>query len=98
MDIVGRWKMHNDIYQAFVSCFNEIGELNVTEEEFSEKSEMLNRWMMTLDEEMRAQVAEQVSPYIIKVAQHIRDKQKILEEMIMSNDGRMKANAFYGKY
>ncbi|KLA33208.1 hypothetical protein B4080_1783 [Bacillus cereus] len=59
---------------------------------------MLNRWMMTLDEETRAQVAIEVSPLIIKAAQHIRDKQRILEEMIMENNGRMKANSFYGKY
>ncbi|OTZ21207.1 flagellar biosynthesis protein FlgG [Bacillus thuringiensis] len=91
-------KMNNDIYRTFVSCFNEIGELQVSDEEFAEKSEMLNRWMMTLDEERRAQVAAEVSPFIIKAAQHIRDKQKILEEMIMENDGRMKANSFYGKY
>ncbi|MES5954309.1 flagellar biosynthesis protein FlgG [Bacillus anthracis] len=90
--------MNNDIYQAFVGCFNGIGELEVSEEEFSEKSEMLNRWMMTLDDEERAKVAEKVSPFIIKAAQHIRDKQTILEEMIMSNEGRMKANSFYGKY
>ena len=89
--------MNNDIYRTFVSCFNEIGELQVSDEEFAEKSEMLNRWMMTLDEERRAQVAAEVSPFIIK-AQDIRDKQKILEEMIMENDGRMKANSFYGKY
>ncbi len=38
----------------------------------------------------RAQVAAEVSPFIIKAAQHIRDKQKILEEMIMTNDGRMR--------
>ena len=88
--------MNNDIYRTFVSCFNEIGELQVSDEEFAEKSEMLNRWMMTLDEERRAQVAAEVSPFIIKA--HIRDKQKILEEMIMENDGRMKANSFYGKY
>ena len=90
--------MNNDIYQAFVGCFNEIGELAASEKEFAEKSEMLNRWMMTLDDEERAKVAEKISPFIIKAAQHIRDKQKILEEMIMSNDGRMKANSFYGKY
>ena len=89
--------MNNDIYRTFVSCFNEIGELQVSDEEFAEKSEMLNRWMMTLDEERRAQVAAEVSPFIIKAAD-IRDKQKILEEMIMENDGRMKANSFYGKY
>ncbi|MGQ0440514.1 hypothetical protein ACT4UT_28540 [Bacillus sp. B-TM1] len=53
---------------------------------------------LTLDEETRAQVAAEVSPFIIKAAQHIRDKQKILEEMIMTNDGRMKANSFYGKF
>ncbi|SCN34352.1 Uncharacterized protein BC88300_01567 [Bacillus cytotoxicus] len=82
----------------FIGCFNEIGELKVTEEEFAEKSEMLNRWMMTLDEKERAEVAEKVSPYIIKAAQHIRDKQKILEEMILSNEGQMKANSVYGKY
>ncbi|MHC2834113.1 flagellar biosynthesis protein FlgG [Bacillus sp. F9_6S_D1_P_5] len=90
--------MNNDIYRAFVGCFNEIGELQVSDGEFAEKSAMLNRWMMTLDEETRTQVATEVSPFIIKAAQHIRDKQKILEEMIMTNDGRMKANSFYGKY
>lgn len=90
--------MNNDIYRTFVDCFNEIGELQVSDEEFAEKSEMLNRWMMTLDEETRAQVAIEVSPLIIKAAQHIRDKQRILEEMIMENNGRMKANSFYGKY
>ncbi|MGW6192399.1 flagellar biosynthesis protein FlgG [Bacillus cereus] len=90
--------MNNDIYRAFVSCFNEIGELQVSDGEFAEKSAMLNRWMMTLDEETRADVAVEVSPLIIKAAQHIRDKQKILEEMIMTNDGRMKANSFYGKF
>ncbi|KFN03281.1 flagellar biosynthesis protein FlgG [Bacillus clarus] len=90
--------MNNDIYQAFIGCFNEIGELQVSDEEFAEKSEMLNRWMMTLDEETRTDVAEKVSPLIIRAAQYIRDKQKIVEEMIMENDGRMKANLFYGKY
>ena len=90
--------MNNDIYRTFVGCFNEIGELQVSDGEFAEKSEMLNRWMMTLDEETRAQVAIEVSPLIIKAAQHIRDKQRILEEMIMENNGRMKANSFYGKY
>lgn len=40
--------MNNDIYRTFVGCFNEIGELQVSDEEFAEKSEMLNRWMMTL--------------------------------------------------
>ena len=49
--------MNNDIYRTFVGCFNEIGELQVSDEEFAEKSEMLNRWMMTLDEDTRAQVA-----------------------------------------
>ncbi|GLV63852.1 hypothetical protein Bmyc01_25220 [Bacillus mycoides] len=90
--------MNNDIYQSFVGCFNEIGELKVSDEEFAEKSAMLNRWMMILDEKTRADVAAEVSLLIIKAAQHIRDKQKILEEMIMTNDGRMKANSFYGKY
>ena len=61
--------MNNDIYRTFVSCFNEIGELQVSDEEFAEKSEMLNRWMMTLDEERRAQVAAEVSPFIIKAPQ-----------------------------
>ncbi|PFJ17243.1 flagellar biosynthesis protein FlgG [Bacillus cereus] len=90
--------MNNDIYQAFVDCFNGMGELVVSEEEFAEKSEMLNRWMMTLDEAARSQVAEKVTPLIIKAAQYIRNKQKVLEEMITVNDGRMKANSVYAKF
>ncbi|AIE78930.1 Group-specific protein [Bacillus cereus] len=30
--------MNNDIYRTFVGCFNEIGELQVSDEEFAEKS------------------------------------------------------------
>ena len=40
------------------------------------RSEMLNRSMMTLDEERRAQVAARKA-HSLKAAQHIRDKQKI---------------------
>ncbi|GAB6537694.1 hypothetical protein bcgnr5399_54170 [Bacillus cereus] len=58
--------MNNDIYRTFVGCFNEIGELQVSDEEFAEKSEMLNRWMMTLDEETRAQVAAEVSHSLLR--------------------------------
>lgn len=90
--------MNNDTYQAFVCCFNESGELTVSEKEFTEKSEILKRWMMTLDETERTQVAEEMSALIIKAKNHIRDKQKTLEKMIVVNDGRMKANACYGKY
>lgn len=90
--------MNNEMYQAFVDCFNGRGELTASEEEFSKKSEMLNRWMMTLDETERTQVAEEMSSLIIKAKNHIQEKQKTLEEMIVVNDGRMKANSYYGKY
>ena len=59
----GALKMNNDIYRAFVGCFNEIGELQVSDEEFAEKSAMLNRWMITLDEETRTSCGRSKSIY-----------------------------------
>ena len=58
--------MNNDIYRTFVSCFNEIGELQVSDREFAEKSEMLNRWMMTLMKKRVHKLQREVSPFIIK--------------------------------
>ncbi|WP_369900252.1 flagellar biosynthesis protein FlgG [Bacillus manliponensis] len=90
--------MSSKEYDVFVSSFNERNELVVTQEEFQQRSEQLNKWLLSLEEEKRIQIAKKVEELIIRAQKCIVDKQSVFEEMILINDGRMKANSHYGKY
>lgn len=98
MAIAGYLKMNSKEYDAFVHSFNERYELVVSKEEFQKRSDQLNKWLLSLDEASRIQVAEDIAALIIKAKKCIESKQSIFEEMILTNDGRMKANSYYGKY
>ncbi|MEH7462398.1 flagellar biosynthesis protein FlgG [Bacillus thuringiensis] len=90
--------MNNNAYEKFVSCFNDTYDVIVSEEELKTRMAEFNAWFSTLEESMNNQVANEVIPLITKAAEKIRNNQHLLEEMIMVNDGRMKANSYYGKY
>lgn len=98
MVIAEYWNMNSREYEAFVSSFSEGYELIVSEEEFKNRSEQFNKWLVTLDEQKRLQVVDEVTELITKTAEGIKMKQSVLEEMILVNDSRMKANSHYGKY
>lgn len=90
--------MNSNAYEKFTSCFNDTNDVTVSEEELELRMKEFNTWFSTLDETMRIQIANEVIPVIIKAAEQIRHKQRTLEEMILVNDSRMKANSYYGKY
>ncbi|MDC2865751.1 MULTISPECIES: flagellar biosynthesis protein FlgG [unclassified Bacillus (in: firmicutes)] len=90
--------MNSEAYNKFVSSFNDTYEVIVSEEELNVRMKEFNTWFITLDKAMRLQVANEVTPLITKAAEQIHYKQCTLEEMILVNDGRMKANSYYGKY
>lgn len=90
--------MNSKEYDAFVSSFNERYELIVSENEFQLRSEQLNKWLLSLEEARRIQTAKEIEELIIKAKKCIIDKQSVFEEMILVNDGRMKANSYYSKF
>ncbi|PHA01934.1 flagellar biosynthesis protein FlgG [Bacillus pseudomycoides] len=90
--------MNSKVYEKFASCFNRTNDVIVSEEELETRMREFNTWLFSLDETMRLQIANEVIPLLTKATEQIRHKQRILEEMIEVNDGRMKANSYYGKY
>ncbi|MGG2092773.1 flagellar biosynthesis protein FlgG [Bacillus sp. S13(2024)] len=90
--------MNNRVYEEFTNCFNRANDVIVSEEELETRMREFHTWLLTLDETMRLQIANEVIPLLTKATEQIRYKQSILEEMIEVNDGRMKANSYYGKY
>lgn len=90
--------MDKKIYKEFVSYIYELGDLKISEEEFQKNQEQFNYWLVSLEEDTREQVIKQVMPIIMKVAQHIQEKQQAFKEIISVNEGMMKANSHYDKY
>ncbi|MGA5663821.1 flagellar biosynthesis protein FlgG [Bacillus bombysepticus] len=90
--------MDKKIYKEFVSSIYELGDLKISEEEFQKKQEQFNYWLVSLEEDTREQVIKQVMPIIMKVAQHIQEKQQAFKDIISVNEGMMKANSHYDKY
>ncbi|MGE1033158.1 flagellar biosynthesis protein FlgG [Bacillus sp. GKis3/1] len=66
--------MNERIYKEFVHAIYELGDLNMSEEEFQKKQEEFNYWLICLKEEQRQQVIEQIIPIIMKVAEHVQEK------------------------
>ncbi|MBD8077308.1 flagellar biosynthesis protein FlgG [Bacillus thuringiensis] len=90
--------MNEKIYKEFVSSIYDLGDLKISEEEFQKKQEQFNYWLISLKKERRQQVIEQIMPIIIKVAEHIQEKQQAFKDIISVNEGIMKANSQYDKY
>ncbi|MEI4830583.1 flagellar biosynthesis protein FlgG [Bacillus sp. FJAT-53711] len=90
--------MNNKAYEEFVSCFNNTNDVIVSEEVLETRMKEFNTWFSILDEPTRIQIADEVILLITKAKEQIRHKQRTLEEVILVNDSRMKANSFYGKY
>lgn len=90
--------MDKKIYKEFVSSIYELGDLKISEEEFQKKQEQFNYWLASLEEEKRQQVIKQIMPIIMKVAEHIQEKQQAFKDIISVNEGMMKANSHYDKY
>lgn len=90
--------MNERIYKEFVHAIYELGDLKMSEEEFQKKQEQFNYWLICLKGEQRQQVIEQIMPIIMKVAEHIQEKQRAFKDIISVNEGMMKANSQYDKY
>lgn len=90
--------MNSKAYEEFASCFNDTNDVIVSKEELEARMKEFNTWFLTLDETARIQIADEVIPLITMAREQIRHKQRTLEEVILVNDSRMKANSFYGKY
>ncbi|EEM80301.1 flagellar biosynthesis protein FlgG [Bacillus cereus] len=90
--------MDKKIYKEFVSSIYELGDLKISEEEFQKKQEQFNYWLVSLEEDKREQIIKQVMPIIMKVAEHIHEKQQAFKDIISVNEGMMKANSHYDKY
>ncbi|MGR5961217.1 flagellar biosynthesis protein FlgG [Bacillus cereus] len=90
--------MNERIYKEFVHSIYELGDLKMSEEEFQKKQEHFNYWLICLKEEQRQQVIEQIMPIIMKVAEHVQEKQRAFKDLISVNEGMMKANSQYDKY
>lgn len=90
--------MNEKIYKEFVSSIYELGELKISEENFQKKQEQFNYWLISLRKEQRQKVIEQIMPIIMKVSEHIQEKQQTFKDIISVNEGMMKANSQYDKY
>ncbi|HDR4909300.1 flagellar biosynthesis protein FlgG [Bacillus bombysepticus] len=90
--------MNEKIYKEFVSSIYELGDLKISEENFQKKQEQFNYWLLSLRKEQRQKVIEQIMPIIMKVSEHIQEKQQTFKDIISVNEGMMKANSQYDKY
>lgn len=85
-------------YAVFLACFNPSFEIIVPIEELQRSMREVNSWLMTLNEVERGAVANTMASYIHKAQEVIRKKQEVLEGIILTNSGQIKANLQYGKY
>lgn len=85
-------------FNVFMACFNSSFEIIVPTEELQRSMREVNSWLMTLNEVERDVVANKMASYIQKAQEVIRQKQEVLEDIILVNRGQMKANSQYGKY
>lgn len=90
--------MNDTIYKEFVSSVYKLGDLNLSEEMFQEKQEKFNQWLISLEEEQRQRVIEQIMSIIIQVTIQIEDKLHTFKELIFVNEGMMKANSHYDRF
>ncbi|MGN4669509.1 MULTISPECIES: flagellar biosynthesis protein FlgG [Bacillus cereus group] len=90
--------MYEKVYGEFVSSIYELGNLKLSEEIFKKKQDEFNLWLVSLEEEKRKEIIEKIIPIIIKVSKQIQDKQQIFKEIILENEGRIKANSHYDKF
>lgn len=92
------FKVNERTYEEFVSSIYELGNLNLSEEIFQKKQDEFNQWLVSLGEEKRQEIIEKITPIIIKVSKQIQDKQKVFKEIILENEGIIKANSHYDKF
>lgn len=90
--------MYEEVYEEFVSSIYELGNLKLSEEIFKKKQDEFNLWLVSLEEEKRKEIIEKIIPIIIKVSKQIQDKQQIFKEIILENEGIIKANSHYDKF
>lgn len=92
------FKVNERTYEEFVSSIYELGNLNLSEEIFQKKQDEFNQWLVSLEEEKREEVIEKIMPIIMKVSERIQDKQQVFKEIILENEGIIKANSHYDKF
>ncbi|MGE7890743.1 flagellar biosynthesis protein FlgG [Bacillus cereus] len=90
--------MYEKVYEEFVSSIYELGNLKLSEEIFQKKQDEFNLWLVSLEEEKRKDIIEKIIPIIIKVSKQIQDKQQVFKEIILENEGIIKANSHYDKF
>ncbi|MEC1984480.1 flagellar biosynthesis protein FlgG [Bacillus cereus] len=90
--------MNEKVYEEFVSAIYELGDLRLSEEIFAKKQDIFNCWLISLEEEKKQKVIEKILPIIIKVSESIQDKQQVFKEIILENEGIIKANSHYDKF
>ncbi|MGN4865220.1 flagellar biosynthesis protein FlgG [Bacillus cereus group sp. MYBK132-2] len=90
--------MNEKVYEEFVSAIYELGDLRLSEEIFEKKQDKFNCWLISLEEEKKQKVIEKILPIIIKVLERIQDKQQVFKEIILENEGIIKANSHYDKF
>ncbi|WP_075313745.1 flagellar biosynthesis protein FlgG [Bacillus wiedmannii] len=90
--------MNDKVYEEFVNSIYELGDLKLSEEIFQKKQDKFNQWLVSLGEEKREEVIEKIIPIIMKVSERIQDKQQVFKEIILENEGIIKANSHYDKF
>ncbi|MBK5491720.1 flagellar biosynthesis protein FlgG [Bacillus sp. TH13] len=90
--------MNEKVYEEFVSSIYELGDLKLSEEMFQKKQDKFNHWLISLEEEKKQEVIEKIMPIIMKVSERIQYKQQAFKEIILENEGIIKANSHYDKF
>lgn len=90
--------MNENIYKDYIDSIQQIGDLKITEEEFQKKQEEFNTWLISLQDEERQQVVKNIIPILKNVINRIQDKQQNFKDLILANEGTMRANSQYDKY
>lgn len=90
--------MNENIYKDYIDSIQQIGDLKITEEEFQKKQEEFNTWLISLQDEERQQVVKNIIPILKNVINRIQDKQQNFKDLILANEGTMRANSQYNKY
>ncbi|MEB8736450.1 MULTISPECIES: flagellar biosynthesis protein FlgG [Bacillus cereus group] len=90
--------MNEKVYEEFVSSIYELADLKLSEEMFQKKQDRFNQWLISLEEEKKQEVIEKIMPIIMKVSERIQDKQQVFKEIILENEGVIKANSHYDKF
>ncbi|MDG4656191.1 hypothetical protein P6P90_02475 [Ectobacillus antri] len=88
----------NEPYLDFLSCFNESRNIIVSYEKLQEKMNHFNQWFLSLEQEKREVLSQQLILLLEEAKCKVQEEKDILEQIILSENAKGRANSTYGKY